>query len=228
MKKMSVFTLLILTFAFSAQLSFAMECLGWICCAPKKEPKYESIPQKEPKIITPIEAHYDAIVKIFPRMERLLYYEEVATVIEIVNNAKTKYQIKEQDLGLFAFKQNHPKNYNKGASILIALVEQYDKEIEEKGLSILTKREIELGREDLKNGTPEEAKRRFEQSRVVIKSMGLEKKANTQHEVSPEYRLGVYMWSLLEWSRDWNDMANMLYGGKKDSNDSVTLDEFPL
>lgn len=218
MKKMSVFTLLILTFVFSAQLSFAMDCFGWL-----KKDQYTAIPQKERKIVTPIEAHYNAIMEIMPKIQKLATYGEMADAITIVKNAKTKFAINERDLGLFAFKQNHPEKINKGASLLIALIEQYNKEIEEKKMPILTRTELEI------NGQVYGARTDpYMDDHFLLKSIGLENKTNTQPEVNSATKLAISIGLLTERFNQWDGMATALYGNKKDSNESTTPDEDSL
>lgn len=216
MKKMSVFTLIIITFTFSTQWSLAMDCLGSLSCA-KKEPQYKPIPQKEIKTykrISPIEAHYDALIeKMAPLMDRF----DAARIVEIVNNVK-KYNITEQQLGLFAFKQKHPQNLNKQASIIIACVANYNRKIEPQNLSIITGLNVKMSRKI--DETLYDNLSHKERAMALINCVELaEMITHKNDEKDPANTLAAHIGMINRSSQYWNEMAAFLYEAKKNDTD---------
>jgi hypothetical protein len=227
MKKRSVFAALALIFIFSTQLSFGMECvmdcLNWICSCGTVGSQYNSIPQEAPKLITPIEAHYNAIMEIVPKIKQ---WGDMADAVAIVNNAKARFNIKEHDFGLFAFKQSHSKNYNKGASLLIALIEQYNKEIEGQNMPALTRLGLQINGQVY--NTPTYFYTDSYEDLLFLKSIGLEKSTKTQMVEYSARKLAISIGLLSERFNQWDGMATALYGNTKDSNESTTSDEDSL
>jgi hypothetical protein len=228
MKKKSLLITTALVLMFCIQLSFTMGEDGDQCCyrlyySSDDEStinELQSTMTKSEEII-PINVHYHNILQRMPTLEG---YNGMAKIIEIVNNAKNKHQITEQQLGLFTYQQPDPQNLNKKASLVIALIELYNKEIEDKKMHMYTKTEAKINvqintasHKDTRNEPTN-----YSQANFKLAMLGLKKQNNEEcNECAPEQKLAIRL-SSLENTPFCDTMADYLY--KKDDTTSTNIE----